>query len=151
VGGVQFCPSSLTPLKMSMSTRDYQPSRYEVASGGHSSLSPAYQPPGWAPYDARTLASSLPSVNSLPPISAALAHPGGRGRSLSEVANTRHTSQNDRRGQQYDRHLSLTVLSQGRPVWPCFIVGNHSRPCRHRSAASKDSHWRSGSRQDTSI
>jgi len=114
MGGVQFCPSSLTPLKMSVSTREYQPSRYEVASGGHSSLSPASQPPGWAPYDAQTLASSLPSVNSLLPISAALSHPGGRGRSLSEVANTRHTSQNDRRAQQYDRHPSLTVLSQAR-------------------------------------
>lgn len=113
MGGVQFCPSSLTPLKMSTSTRDYQPLRHEVASGGYSSLSPAYQPPGWAPYDAQTLDGSLPSVHSLPPISAALPHPGGRGRSLSEVANTRHSSQNDHRGRLHDRHPSLTVLSQG--------------------------------------
>src|SRR5258706_13958683 len=104
---VQFCPSSLTPLKMSTSTRDYQPLRHEVASGGYSSLSPAYQPPGWAPYDAQTLASSLPSVNSLPPISAALAHPGGRGRSLSEVATPHNSSKNDTRVRLHDRNPTL--------------------------------------------
>ena len=109
-----FGPSS---LKMSMSTHDYQPSRYEVASGGHSPhsllLSPASQPPNWANHDAQTLASSLPSVHSLPPLSAALAPPGGRGRSLSEAANTRHISYNNRRGQLHDRHPSLAVLPQG--------------------------------------
>ena len=110
MGGVRFCPSCLTPLKMSISTRDYQPSRHEVASGGYSSVSPAYRP---LSYDTQTLASSLPSVQSLPPISAALAHSGGRGRSLSEVANPRHTPQNDHRGHLHDRHPSLTVRSQG--------------------------------------
>lgn len=100
-----------------MSTRDYQPSRYEVASGGHSPhsllLSPASQPPNWVNWDAQALASSLPSVHSLPPLSAAFAPPGGRGRSLSEAANTRHTSYTNRRGQLYDRHPALAVPSQG--------------------------------------
>lgn len=102
---------------MSMSTHDYQPSRYEVASGGHSPhslrLSPASQPPNWANHDAQTLASSLPSVHSLPPLSSALAPPGGRGRSLSEAANTHHASYSNRRGQLHDRHSSLAVPPQG--------------------------------------
>ena len=100
-----------------MSTHDYQPSRYEVASGRHSPhgllLSPASQPPNWANYDAQTLASSLPSVHSLPPLSAALAPQGGRGRSLSEAANTRHASCNTRQGPLHDRHRSLAVPPQG--------------------------------------
>ena len=100
-----------------MSTRDYQPSRYEVTSGGHSPhsllLSPASQPSNWAHHDAQALASSLPSVYSLPPLSAAIAPPGGRGRSLSEAANTRHASYINRRGQLHDRHSSLAMPSQG--------------------------------------
>jgi hypothetical protein len=108
-------PSSLTQSKISISTRDHQPSRYEVTSGAHSPhsrhLSPAFQASNCSNCDAQTLASSLPSVVSLPPLSGALALPGGRGRSLSEAANTRHTY-NNRRGQLYDRHQSLAVPSQ---------------------------------------
>jgi hypothetical protein len=105
---------------MSMSTRDYQPSRSEVASGVHSPqsllLSPPPQASNWANYDTQTLTSSLPSVHSPPPLSASLVPPylpEGRGRSLSEAASMRHGPYKNFRGQLHNRHSSLAVPSQG--------------------------------------